>query len=63
MSEGSYQRIVDPRSQNDLIAKLCAWMYRVPDESNNEGQLLATSNDCRRETFPLPGSHRDHCSK
>ena len=63
ISQGSYQRIVYPRSQNDQTAKLCAWMYKVPDESNNGGQLPVTSNDCRKETFPLLGSHQDHCSK
>lgn len=63
MNEGSYQKIVGRHSRNDLTAKLCAWMCRVPDESNNEGQLPATSNGCRRETFLLLGSHQDHCSK
>ena len=63
MNEGSYQKKVGQHSRNDLTAKLCAWMCRVPDESNNEEQLPATSNGCRRETFLLLGSRQDHCSK
>ena len=63
MNEGSYQKIIGQRSRNDLTAKLCAWMCRVPDESNNEGQLPAMNNGCRRGIFLLLGNHQDHCFK
>lgn len=63
MNEGSYQKIIGQRSRNDLTAKLCAWMCMVPDESNNEGQLPAMNNGCRRGIFLLLGNHQDHCFK
>ena len=63
MNEGSYQKIIGQRSRNDQTATLCAWMCRVPGESNNEGQLPAMNNGCRRGIFLLLGNHQDHCFK
>jgi hypothetical protein len=60
MNDVSYQKRDGQGNQNDLTAKLCAWKYRALDESDNEAQPPATSNGCRRETFPLLGSHQDH---
>ena len=63
MDEGSYQKIIGQHSRNDLTAKLCAWMYRVPDESNNEGPLPVMNNGYRRGISLLLGNHQDHCFK